>query len=85
MKLFMFIMAILIAFLVIYALTKTKKPYKTAFKSAVSGLSALLFVNLISGRTGCYIGVNTATVFISTILSVPGVICLLIMKLIYHY
>ena len=85
MKIFMFISAVFIFTIVVFALSKNGRPYITAFKSAVSGLSALLFVNLISGRTGCYIGVNTRTVFISTVLSVPGVICLLIMKLIYHY
>ena len=41
----------------------------------------LLLVNLTSGYTGCYIVLNFATVFIATVLSVPGVVGMLFMKL----
>ncbi|MBQ3588285.1 MAG: pro-sigmaK processing inhibitor BofA family protein [Oscillospiraceae bacterium] len=64
---------------------RCRHPLLAAARSAVSGLSAMLLVNLTSAYTGCYIAVNTATVFVSTVLSLPGVLCLLIMKIIYNY
>lgn len=65
--------------------SRTRHPLTNAAKSAVSGLSAMLMVNLVSSYTGCYIAVNRATVFVSTVLSLPGVICLLLLKIIYNY
>ena len=64
---------------------RCRHPLLTAVRSAVSGLAAMLLVNLTSAYTGCYIAVNTANIFVSTVLSIPGVICLLVMKLIYNY
>ncbi len=78
-------LAMLILVAMAVAFSKTAHPYFTALKSAVSGLSALLLVNLVSGATGCYIAINTATVFIATVLSLPGVVALLVMKIIFHY
>lgn len=85
MKIFLFISGIIVLICVTWALSKAKRPFLTALKSSVSGLSALLLINLISGRTGCYISVNARTVFMSTVLSVPGVLSLLVMKLVFNY
>ncbi len=68
---------------VIYAFTKAKKPVITAVKSAICGISAMLLVNLTSAVTGCYIAVNYFTVFIATVLSLPGVIGLLLLNLVF--
>ena len=68
-----------------YAYSRMKHPYITVAKSAASGLSALLLVNIISGVTGCYIAINTATVLIAIVLSLPGVVALLVMKIIFGY
>ena len=68
-----------------YAYSRMKHPYFTAAKSAAGGLSALFLVNILSGATGCYIAVNTATVFVATVLSLPGVLALLVMKIIFGY
>lgn len=85
MEIFLFFSAFIILVCVTWGLSKANKPFITSLKSAVSGLSALLLVNLLSGRTGCYIAINAATVFVSTVLSLPGVLCLLVMKLIFNY
>lgn len=85
MTLFMWLTALAILIAMAYAFSKTAHPYLTAAKSGISGLSALLLVNLVSGATGCYIAINTATVFVSTVLSLPGVLALLVMKIIFHY
>lgn len=77
--------ALAVAGAVCFALCKTAKPLLTAAKSAGSGLARLLLVNLTSGYTGCYIALNFATVFIATVLSVPGVVGMLFMKLLFNY
>ncbi|MBE6878817.1 MAG: hypothetical protein E7488_06615 [Ruminococcaceae bacterium] len=68
---------------VVYAFTKAKKPVITALKSAVCGISAMMLVNLTSATTGCYIAINYFTVFIATVLSLPGVIGLLLLNLVF--
>lgn len=79
------VFAIIALVCVSYGFSKSRHPLLSAAKSAVSGISAMLLVNLVSGHTGCYIAVNAATVFVSTVLSLPGVICMLVMKIIYNY
>ena len=85
MKLLLLICAAFISLGVVWGYSLTKSPYLTATKSAVSGLSALLLINILSGATGCYIAINSATVFMATVLSVPGVLALLVMKILFHY
>ncbi|MBR4036119.1 MAG: pro-sigmaK processing inhibitor BofA family protein [Oscillospiraceae bacterium] len=85
MTLLMLSLAMMILVAMAFAFSKTAHPYFTAAKSAVTGLSALLLVNMVSGATGCYIAINTATVFVATVLSLPGVLALLVMKIIFHY
>ena len=68
-----------------YGFSRHRHPYLTAARSAVSGLSGLLLINLVSGETGCYIAINRRTVFIATVLSLPGVFSLLVMKILFNY
>lgn len=85
MEYIFYIFALFALVAVSWGFSLCRRPFTAALRSAVSGLSAMLLVNLTSGYTGCYIAVNAATVFVSTVLSLPGVVCLLIMKLIYNY
>ena len=85
MKILLIICAIVMLCGVVYGYSLTAHPYITAVKNAVSGLSALFLVNILSSTTGCYIALNTPTVFISTVLSLPGVFALLIMKIMFNY
>lgn len=85
MNLFLFVSAAVVLLCVCYAYSRCRHPFLTAAKNSVSGLGAMLLVNILSGHTGCYIAVNAATVFVSTVLSLPGVVCLLVMKIIYNY
>ena len=71
------------ALAVIFAFTKAKHPVITAFKSAVCGICAMLLVNLTSAATGCYIAVNSFTVFIASVLSLPGVVGLLLLNIVF--
>lgn len=85
MKILIIIVGLIILIFMAWAYSKNEHPYLTAAKNAASGLSALFLVNITSSATGCYIAVNTATVFVATVLSLPGVVALLVMKLIFSY
>ena len=80
---FLALLLLISAILVVFAFTKAKKPVITALKSALLGISAMLLVNMTSVATGCYIAVNSFTVFIASVLSLPGVIGLLFLNLVY--
>lgn len=81
-KILMFVLCLL-SLIVIYSFGKSKKPVATAAKSAFCGICALLLVNLTSVATGCYIAVNHFTAFVSTVLSLPGVIGLVLLNLVF--
>lgn len=68
---------------VVYMFSKSKKPLITAAKSALCGVCALMLVNLTSAATGCYIAVNHFTAFVSTVLSLPGVVGLVLLNLVF--
>lgn len=85
MNIFILLCGIVVLVAVAWGFSKCRKPYLTAARSAVSGLASLLLVNLTSGATGCYIAINGCTVFIATVLSLPGVFALLVMKIIFNY
>lgn len=85
MTFLLFMCAAAIITAVSYGFSKSAHPYLSAVKSAVTGLSALLMINMVSGVTGCYIAINSRTVFVSTVLSLPGVFALLVMKILFNY
>ncbi len=85
MNIFLIVCAAVMLVCVSYGYSRCRHPFIAAARNSISGLGAMLLVNILSGHTGCYIAVNAATVFVSTVLSLPGVVCLLIMKIIYNY
>jgi pro-sigmaK processing inhibitor BofA len=62
----------------IKALLKCKSPLKKAALSMLSGVAALLAVNLVTGLLGAQVAVNFYTVFTSLVLGVPGVVLILV-------
>ncbi len=78
-----FVPAAIVAAVMIYSFTKAKHPVFTAIKSALCGISALMLVNITATATGCYIAVNYLTAFVATFLSLPGVIGMLILNIIF--
>ncbi len=64
------------------AIKKSNKPFKTAFVSAASGVCSLCVVNFLSFYTGVAIALNFTTSFVSVVLGVPGVICILLLNII---
>ena len=73
----------ILSLVVIYMFSKCKKPFLTAAKSAACGISALMLVNITSAATGCYIAVNHFTAFVATVLSLPGVVGLVLLNLVF--
>ena len=68
------ILAILILFLFLF------KKGRCVIKSSFLGLITLLFVNLTSFLTGIAIGINLLTITFATILGVPGIILMIVLK-----
>lgn len=74
-----FILVIVFLFLLMSAMYKNlQKPFGTAFFSAVSGTAGLAVVNLL----GLSVAVNLYTLTFSCIMGLPGVVVLLILKII---
>ncbi len=65
------------------AVKKSEKPLKTAFLSASCGICALCAVNFLALYTGVSISVNFFTSFVSVVLGAPGVICILLLNMIF--
>lgn len=61
----------------------TKKPFKTIFFYAFLGVAAFALIDLTSKFSGVYIPVNYYTVGSSAALGLPGVICLLLLRIIF--
>ena len=80
---FMAAVASVAAAAVKYAIAKTIHPLRTALISAMGGIAALLLVNLTAKATGCYIAINYLTVAAATVLSLPGVIGMLLLNIIF--
>ncbi len=75
-----YITSLLIVFLLMTGIYKNlKKPGRAVLFSAASGTAGLVFVNLL----GIQIAVNFYTLFFSIIMGLPGVITMLILKLIF--
>ena len=71
----------LCAVMVLGVYPKTTHPIKNALFGFVSGGAGLLAVNLASGFTGVMLACNFATVAASLILGLPGVVFMLILRM----
>lgn len=67
---------------VLIALFKTGRPVRSLAGSGVQGLCALAAVNLAGAFTGVSLGFSPFAVACGTALGIPGVISLLLMRLI---
>lgn len=63
------------------ALRHTKSPLRRALYSAGCGVAALGAVNLLALYTGVSVALNYATAFVAVVLGAPGVVCLLLLRL----
>lgn len=69
--------------LVIFFAIKSKKPLLMLVFNALSGIFAMVIINLTAKYTGCHIPVNYYTVGISSVLGMPGVASLLTIKFLF--
>ncbi len=73
-----------IAIAVIVALFKTKRPIRSLVGSGAQGICALAAVNIAGAFTGVSLGLNLFTGISCVVLGIPGVIAMLILKLIMN-
>ena len=74
---------VLSAIIVFVVLIKSGHFFRFFFLSAVSGISALFAVNVLSNMTGVNVGINPATLTISAFGGIPAVIGLLVSRFIF--
>ena len=65
---------------VVLAASKAKRPLLRALGSAVCGAASLGAVNLLAGYTGVSIAPNYATAFVAVVLGAPGVVTMLLLR-----
>jgi pro-sigmaK processing inhibitor BofA len=70
---------------VITALFRTKKPIRALVGSGAQGVCALAAVNILGTFTGVSLGLNVFTGLCCAVLGIPGVISLLVLKIIMNY
>lgn len=66
---------------VMAVLRRARRPFARALGSAVCGVGALGAVNLLAGYTGVALAVNHVTAFAAVVLGAPGVVLLLVLRL----
>ena len=74
------IIGITVLFILGFSIVSTK-PLKTLLINALLGIAALAAVDIISKFTGIYIHINQWSVGTSGILGIPGVLGLVVLKL----
>ena len=65
------------------AAAKHKKPLRSVLGAVLSGTAALGAVNMLAGYTGVSLGLTLLSWFSAVVLGVPGIICLLLLKVIF--
>lgn len=73
-------LAVISLIAVLAVLKKTKHPFRTAATQATLGLGAFAAVNLLAGYTGVTLSLNYFTSFVAVVLGAPGVICMLVVR-----
>ena len=74
-----------IAAAVMIAMFKTKRPVRAFLGSGAQGVCALAAVNIVGAFTGVSLGLNLISGIFCIVLGIPGVISLLVLKLIMNF
>ncbi|MEG1176582.1 MAG: pro-sigmaK processing inhibitor BofA family protein [Ruthenibacterium sp.] len=75
------LIAVIAVLSVCASLHRAQHPLRTALYSAGGGIAALGAVNLLALSTGVSIALNYATAFTAVVLGAPGIVCLLLLRL----
>ena len=84
LQIFLYAVAGVMGIVMLVALIKTKKPVRALVGSGIQGVCALAAVNVAGIFTGVSLGLNLLTGLCCLILGIPGVISLLILKIIMN-
>ena len=74
----------IVAIAVLVALIRSRRPIRAIAGSGAQGLCALAAVNIAGIFTGISLGLNFFSLVTCTVLGVPGVIALLVLKTIFR-
>ena len=79
------VISVILVYLFLYFIlsVRTKKPFKTMFFYAFLGVVTLAIIKLTTPFSGVTIPLNGYTLGTSAALSIPGIIMLLILKIIF--
>lgn len=72
------------ALIILIALFRTQKPIRSLLGSGIQGICALAAVNVAGAFTGISLGLNLFSGLCCVVLGIPGVISLLLLKLIMN-
>lgn len=75
------VLGIIAAMLYLYLCGRQKKAVKTMLLNSLLGVAALAAAAAVSGFLGCGIAVNYASVFVASVLGIPGVIGIIALML----
>ena len=75
--------AVGIGLVVVVAMIRSKRPVRGLIGSGAQGLCALAAVNVVGAFTGVSLGLNLLSGLSCLVLGVPGVVALLVLKLIF--
>ena len=84
LQILLWVIAAVIAVAVLVALFKTKRPVRSLVGSGAQGICALAAVNIAGAFTGVSIGLNLFTGVGCIVLGIPGVVAMLVLKLIIN-
>lgn len=80
----LFILAAVIGLAIFIVLLRSGHFFRSLIFSAVTGNLALLSVGYLGAFTGVTLAANLFTVIVATLLGIPGVLAMLILKLIFR-
>ena len=78
-----YLLASVVAIVIFISLLRTGHFIKSLLFSAVTGNLALFYICYLGAFTGVLLSINLFTVGVATLLGIPGVLSMLIIKLIF--
>ena len=76
--------AVISAIVILFAAMRTKRPMKTLISSAIGGIIALIAVAITGIFTGVVLNINLWTLLCAAFAGIPGVVLMLVMKMLWN-
>ncbi len=84
MQIFLLILLAVATVVIVAMLAKEQHTVKKTLISAGCGICSLGTINLLSTITGIAVSVNYITCFVAAVLSIPGVVLLVVLQLLFN-